>query len=220
MRYASMGVLEKETKQQRRKEYVQAAVLATLAVAGTLLVTAVAPNALQLLGGLTRKKRYFSDQTRAVLTRLAAKGHVRFEKLNKKSYARITDDGKRALAISLYKGRLVVRKKIRWDKRWRIVIFDIPEKRRTVRQRLRTLVKQFGFLRIQDSVWAYPYDCEEVVALAKAELRLGKDVLYMIVESIENDNWMRRHFGLPEKNRRVEVKVPGTSFDILSILYK
>lgn len=57
-------------------------------------------------------------------------------------------------------------------------------------------MRDFGFLRIQDSVWLSPYDCEELIALVKAELRLGKDVLYAIVEEIENDGWIKKHFNL------------------------
>lgn len=53
--------------------------------------------------------------------------------------------------------------------------------------------------RLQDSVWIYPYDCEDLVALMKADLRIGADVLYMIVERLERDKYLRRHFGLPEE---------------------
>jgi len=56
-----------------------------------------------------------------------------------------------------------------------------------------------GFLRIQDSSWLYPYDCEEFMALLKADLHIGKDVLYAVVEEIENDKWIRKHFNLPAK---------------------
>lgn len=75
-------------------------------------------------------------------------------------------------------------------------MFDIPQRRRGTRDRLRRMMRDFGFLRIQDSVWLSPYDCEELIALAKAELRLGKDVLYAIVEEIENDRWIKKYFNL------------------------
>ena len=58
-------------------------------------------------------------------------------------------------------------------------------------------MKEMGFLRLQDSVWVFPYDCEEVIALIKADLRIGKDVLYTIVEKIENDKPIKKHFDLP-----------------------
>jgi hypothetical protein len=49
---------------------------------------------------------------------------------------------------------------------------------------------------MQDSVWIFPYDCEELVALLKADFKVGKDLLYMVVEKIENDHALRLHFNL------------------------
>jgi len=52
------------------------------------------------------------------------------------------------------------------------------------------------FFRLQDSVWVFPYDCEDFMALPKADLRVGRNVLYVIVEKIENDKHLNEHFGL------------------------
>lgn len=59
-------------------------------------------------------------------------------------------------------------------------------------------MSEIGFVRLQDSVWVYPYDCEDFVALLKAELKIGKDVLYAIVDTIEQDKNLRRYFNLPD----------------------
>src|SRR3989338_5623807 len=57
-------------------------------------------------------------------------------------------------------------------------------------------LQKIGFVRIQDSVWAYPYDCEEVLAFIRTELRLGGGVLYLIAEGIEHDRSLRAKFDL------------------------
>ena len=75
-------------------------------------------------------------------------------------------------------------------------MLDIPEYRRKTRSRLRALMNDFGFLRLQDSVWVSPYDCEDLISLVKAELKVGKDILYAVVDQIENDSWIKKHFGL------------------------
>ncbi|MBI5470465.1 CRISPR-associated endonuclease Cas2 [Candidatus Kaiserbacteria bacterium] len=85
----------------------------------------------------------------------------------------------------------------RWDRRWRIIIFDIPEKKKNVRDRVRALVQRLGFFRLQHSVWVYPYDCEEIITLLKSDLKLGSQLLYMIVDAIEYDKPIREHFDLP-----------------------
>lgn len=57
-------------------------------------------------------------------------------------------------------------------------------------------MRTLGFARLQDSVWVYPYDCEDVMALLKADLKLGAAMLYMVVEHIENDTHLRKQFSL------------------------
>ena len=58
---------------------------------------------------------------------------------------------------------------------------------------------EIGFVRLQDSVWIFPYDCEDFIMLLKADLKIGKDALYAIVEKLENDKALREHFHLPAK---------------------
>lgn len=191
-----MGKFEAEARFERRKGYVQKAVLATVGIAGILLVAMTAPNALQLLGKFGKGKKRFGEEARSALSRLAGKGLIVFEERGGKKYARITESGKRILALEEQKAAVRAKHGGRWDKRYRMVIFDIPERKRGIRASLRTTMRESGFLCIQGSVWVYPYDCEDLIALLKADLHVGKDVLYTIVEKIESDAWIKRHFGL------------------------
>lgn len=50
-----------------------------------------------------------------------------------------------------------------WDGKWRLVIWDIPEKRKKVRDLLRYQLKQLGFEKIQNSVWASKKNCALIV---------------------------------------------------------
>ncbi len=192
-----MGKMEQGSKQRRRKQYVRQTVLGIIGTAGVLAVGMVTPNIFQVLPHIMGKQRYkLAFQTKTAIGRLVVKGHIRFVSRNGKKHIEITDAGRRALALEEAKAARLASTKRRWDKRYRMVIFDIPERRRGVRERLRRLMHECGFLRIQDSVWLSPYDCEELIALIKAELRIGKDVLYVIADSIENDAWIKKHFSL------------------------
>jgi len=84
----------------------------------------------------------------------------------------------------------------RWDKKYRIIVFDIKETKRFVRDSLRTWLERLGFIQLQRSVWVYPYECQEIVTLLKAHMHVGKDVLYITADSIENDTWLRESFEL------------------------
>jgi len=191
--------MEKEVLVRRRKGYVKDAVLAAVGLSGLLLVAMAAPNAIQLLGKTSIGKR-FKDQTLTTLSRLAKEGLIKFEKHGGKRYARITEKGRKVLALEQQKKALQAQAKKRWDRRYRIVIFDIAEVRRSIRIRLREAMRAAGFVRLQDSVWVYPYDCEDFTALLKADLHIGREVIYIIAESIENDGWLREQFNLPRKH--------------------
>ena len=55
---------------------------------------------------------------------------------------------------------------------------------------------RLGFLKLQNSVWVYPYECDDIITMFKAHFKIGKDVLYMTVEKIENDKWLKKEFEL------------------------
>jgi len=192
-----MGAVEAGAKKKRLHTNVQQALLAAVALTGVVLVAAIAPNASAALAKLPSVKRaQLRYQYRTVLGRLAAQGHIAFEKREGKQYARITASGRKALIFEQEKAKLANAKKKRWNERWRVIIFDIPERRRRTRDRLRNIMERTGFVRLQDSVWVFPYDCEDFIALLKAELKIGAAVLYMVVEHIENDKHLRAQFGL------------------------
>ncbi|MBM3283264.1 hypothetical protein FJY90_03330, partial [Candidatus Gottesmanbacteria bacterium] len=48
--------------------------------------------------------------------------------------------------------------KQKWDRKWRLVIFDIAEVSRKTRDLLRLKLKELGFGMLQESVWITPYD--------------------------------------------------------------
>ena len=74
--------------------------------------------------------------------------------------------------------------------------FRIPEKKKRAREQVRQILSSAGFIRLQNSVWVFPYDCEDVIGLMKTDLGIGKNLLYMIVDQIENDRHLRIEFGL------------------------
>ena len=82
----------------------------------------------------------------------------------------------------------------KWDGYWRVLIFDVWEKRRNFRDALRRELKNYGFIQMQRSAWIYPYPCGEFVELLKADLRFGKNVRYMIVKSLDDDTALRKYF--------------------------
>ncbi len=159
---------------------------------GLFLSALVAPNALGAMIKLgiipnPRQRR----EINLVQQKLLRGGFIAY----KNGYARLTEKGVtelRWLAVS----QQMKRKPRRWNKKWHMLIFDIPESRRGTRREIRKTLKSTGFLRLQDSVWVYPYDCEDFVTLFKADIKVGKDLLYLVVDAGAWDRPCRVHFGL------------------------
>ncbi len=192
-----MGKLENEAKKIRTRANIQKIVLQTIAAAGFMSVALLAPNALRMLSLFDRGSRRKKNPlylVNSAFEKLVAKGFVSFETVGEHKRVRITPEGKLALAHMIARSP-DSRKHKRWDKRWRMVIYDIREEKRRTRVRLQETLRTFGFQKLQASVWVYPYECEELVTLLKADFKIGSEVLYVIVERIEHDTALRRHFG-------------------------
>ena len=83
-----------------------------------------------------------------------------------------------------------------WDHKWRIVIFDIPEKYAALRNKIRDILKRAGFIKLQQSAWVFPHDCEDLVQLLKQESQLSQYVLYGVLEKIEDEARLKKLFNL------------------------
>lgn len=199
-----MGNLEQEIKKKDKRKNIQKIILNTVFAVGILSVALVAPNVLsaikKLEGSFSRKKnlKYSINNS---FRRLEEKGLLEIIEVNGKKVARVTAKGENKLDfLDRHDFKLKIPPK--WDGRWRVVIFDIKEARSKTRFLLRQTLSRIGFVRLQNSVWLYPYDCEDLISLLKADFKIGKDVLYMIVEKLENDWHLLKRFNLPNSTGR------------------
>ena len=186
-----MGQLESESRARTRRKNLQRYILEAVSVAGLLSVALLAPN----VAGTLKKLNLLPGQRQNELIkrsreRLIKKGWLQF----RNGSLEMTPSGEVALMKMRFENNTHVKPK--WDKKWRILIFDIPERRKSLREKVRATLTSIGFLRLQDSVWVYPYDCEDFMTLLKADFKVGKDLIYIIADAIENDVHRRRNFGL------------------------
>lgn len=70
-------------------------------------------------------------------------------------YLRITSNGQKEVMREF---TLFSLSKKPWDRRWRIVLFDIEEENRGTRDLFRKKLKELGFGMLQKSVWITPHD--------------------------------------------------------------
>jgi len=84
----------------------------------------------------------------------------------------------------------------KWDGKWRMVSFDIPEQCRKGRRALVYRLKSAEFYEMQKSLFLCPYDCQkEVMAIVKL-FKLEKYVRFGILESFDNEENVNKLFKL------------------------
>jgi|SRR3989338_5876912 len=88
------------------------------------------------------------------------------------------------------------RKKKKWNGKWFMVFFDVPEIQRNKRDYLREFLIKLGFYRYQKSVYLFPYECEEEVKLIKKIVAGAKYMKYIVAERIEEENLAKTFFHL------------------------
>lgn len=187
-----MGIIENESRKRKRKQDIQKAILQTVAAAGLVSIGLLAPNIIKILGPALQKSMLFSGNVNRSRRKLVDTGYLKY---NNNRMLELTPKGRAKLdQLELYNYK--IKKPKKWDKRWRMLIFDIKEDRKILRDRVRRTLQTLGFYRLQDSVWVYPYDCEDLITLLKADFRIGNDLLYIIADSIENDKRLKNIFNL------------------------
>jgi len=101
----------------------------------------------------------------------------------------LTEKGKlRALNIIF---RNFKNRKEKWDGKWRMIAFDIPNVCKKGRDAIRYRMKLGGFYMLQDSLFLYPYDCQREMAALVNLFKLEKYVRFGLLEFIDNEKEIR-----------------------------
>lgn len=173
------------------------AILKALAIGAVLPVALVAPNAIQILEPLIAPKKskltFNRGQISSGLNYAKAQGWLEVRQVGEQVEIRLTKHGRH------YWQKLELNRPLtaaRWDGRWRILIFDIPNRKNNPRHVLRTTLKALGFVMIQRSVWVTPYPCQNEITAVRQLYGLNSSVLLFEASKIEGENNLRRIFNL------------------------
>ena len=107
----------------------------------------------------------------------------------------LTDKGKKK-AITFNIDNMEIKKPKKWDKKWRLVLFDIPEKHKPAREALRDALKRLSFHEYQKSVFIHPYECQKEIDFVIEYFDIRPFVRIIISVSLDNELHFRKLFGL------------------------
>ncbi len=173
-----------------------------IAVAGPIILASLfLPNAPQILKPLIKWHKNWSKIKRKrvyeAIRRLNQKRLIELKQRGDELYIEITENGKKLIKNFDYDNiELPSHKK--WDKKWHLVIFDVPEKKNKERRALSVKLKDLGFYPLQESVFIYPYDCQNEIDFVCEFLLISRYVNYCVVETLDKkEGDLRKFFNLP-----------------------
>jgi len=82
----------------------------------------------------------------------------------------------------------------RWDKKWRIVMFDIPHEFKKARDAFREKLKNLNFYHIQKSVFITPHPCEDEIDFLASFYNIRGFILIFYTDHFEGEEKMRNYF--------------------------
>ena len=86
--------------------------------------------------------------------------------------------------------------KRKWDRKWRLVIFDFPKNVKRARDAFREKLKELSFYQLQKSVYIIPYSCENEIDFICEFFNIRKYLLLLTISNFEGEEKLKHHFGL------------------------
>lgn len=113
---------------------------------------------------------------------LKRSGYIKISNTEEKQGIMLTLKGARKALKMKLRNTL---KKRRKDEKWVMIIFDIPEKKRGLRDMLRQFLVVLGYEKLQESVWVSPYDVFNETSDFLHGYDLGSYVKLFLIEEVE-----------------------------------
>lgn len=130
----------------------------------------------------------YTDLTR----QLHRRGFVQITKVKDKKFLKLTAQG----SLSYLQKSLKNVHYGSWDKKWRVIIFDIPENAKIHRDRLRFALKKLGYEKLQASVFISPYPIPGKAVEYLKRSGLQNFLRFMRVDKIDDDSGLQKRFKL------------------------
>ena len=170
-------------------------VLKSLFAVGALTVFIALPGVACIFTMFKPKNSYERQRVKQTVNRLEKSGYVKVRKQNGVETIKITQKGKRKVLQYDY-NKLKLKIPDKWDDIWRMVIFDIPEDKKRVRNAINYKLKDLGFEPLQKSVFVFPYECRNEIDFVGEFFYVRKCIKYLEIRDVDDDRKLRKKFCL------------------------
>jgi len=189
----------KNSKPRKLQEYPRKELILDLLKAGAILTVAfMAPGSAKLFVQ-DQHYRKWKDFHRPLLVRniknLQRKGLVQMYETKEGTVVRITDKGKTE-TLKYDVDKIKIERPDYWDGKWRLIMFDIGNDKKDIRELFREKLKQLEFYPFQESVFIFPFPCLKEIKYLREVFEIPDEVKIVVADSVENDEDLRAMYRL------------------------
>ena len=166
-------------------------ILKCLIAGGAVVAILALPGMAPVLKMFTKKDSKY--KLRNTIYNLKRTKMVKMYYKDGKEMIEITEKGKKRL-LKYEFDEMKIKKPKKWDGLWRIVIFDIPEKRKKARNAINLKLKELGFHPIQKSTFIFPYECRNEIDFVAEHFFARKYINYIVAKEIDNSEKLMKIF--------------------------
>lgn len=151
---------------------------------------------LKILTDLRQDMQELSKQnSERALTALEKHGYIQCVRKRGGLEPTLTKAGRRQAYLAALND-IELKKPRRWDGKWRIVSFDIPEESRHARDTFRGHLQRLGFFELHQSLFVVPWPCEKEVRIIAEQLRINEYVHSIIADELDHEETVQQWFNL------------------------
>lgn len=107
----------------------------------------------------------------------------------------LTREG-REVALRYKLDELTIPKPANWDRKWRVILFDVPEHLKVLRDTLRQQLLKMGCVALQKSVFVHPYECRNEIDFVIEVFGARRYVRFIEATTIDNELHLKKKFRL------------------------
>lgn len=166
-------------------------ILQTVGVGAVLVGALLIPGLPMALSPFMTKGKAGKQNTKRSIKRLEEKDiiYLNGDKI------RLTKKGRELLKRIQAEDITIVRPD-NWDHIWHVVAYDIPDEKKQERDYFRTKIEQLGFLKVQESMYVFPYDCVQEIAVFAQSLGISPYVLHLTTSKLSRQSEYVKKFDL------------------------
>jgi DNA-binding transcriptional regulator PaaX len=155
-----------------------------------ILTESKAVSVSELVGKIGSEAQEMPAKARYAINRslkgLEESGLIESHFSGQNDYALLTAAGRRKAAINKLDNHTTLLNP-NWDGKWRIILLDLPESRKSERESLRYLLKKAGFVCLKNSAWVSPYPFEHMFINIKKDLGLTTELMILVTDSLDSE---------------------------------